>query len=231
MARRGDTELLRAAGKVSRFALDPSFNEDIPVGIVAFADNTLALGGRACDAVILHTFFTDETMLRVVRTVKQSAEQAGRNPGDVRVWSVFATIGDHLPEPLRLKKTVGRLATYLQAYGDLLVKTNRWDPAPLRRFREDKMVANFRGAIDQIATTAELEHIATLLPAEWLAPSATGTPEQCARKILGQFDLGADGVILHGASPKELAPIVAAYRKVRPARRFDHCAANPGGRG
>jgi len=218
-------------GKFPALQLDPSFSEDIPVGIVAFADNTLALGGRACDAVILHTFFTDETMLRVVRTVKQSAEQAGRNPGDVRVWSVFATIGDHLPEPLRLKKTVGRLATYLQAYGDLLVKTNRWDPAPLRRFREDKMVANFRGAIDQIATTAELEHIATLLPAEWLAPSATGTPEQCARKILGQFDLGADGVILHGASPKELAPIVTAYRKVRPARRFDHCAANPGGRG
>jgi probable F420-dependent oxidoreductase len=217
-------------GKFPALQLDPSFNEDIPVGIVAFADNTLALGGRACDAVILHTFFTDETMLRVVRTVKQAAEQAGRNPGDVRVWSVFATIGDHLPEPLRLKKTVGRLATYLQAYGDLLVKTNRWDPAPLKRFRESKMVANFRGAIDQIATTAELEHIATLLPAQWLAPSATGTPEQCARKILGQFDLGADGVILHGASPKELAPIIAAYRNVRPAHRFDRCAANPGGK-
>jgi len=215
-------------GKFPALALDTSFNEDIPVGIVAFADNTLALGGRACDAVILHTFFTDETMLRVTRTVKQAAEQAGRNPDDVRIWSVFATIGDHLPEPLRLKKTVGRLATYLQAYGDLLIKTNRWDPAPLKRFREDKMVTKFQGAIDQIATTAELEHIATLIPAEWLAPSASGSPEQCARKILGQFEVGADGVILHGASPKELAPILEAYKKVRPANRFDRCAANPG---
>ena len=35
------------------------------------------------------------------------------------------------------------------------------------------------------------------------------------------------GVILHGASPAELEPVVAAYRKARPAQRFDHLAANP----
>lgn len=225
--------ILNCRGRLGNFPLlqlDASFNEDIPVGIVGFAENTLAMGGRVCDAVILHTFFSDETMLRLVGTVKRAAEQAGRDPNHVRVWSVFATVGDHLSEPLRLKKTVGRLATYLQAYGDLLVKTNRWDPAPLRRFREDKMVANFRGAIDQVATTAELEHIATLIPEEWLAPAATGSPQRCVQKILGQFDVGADGVILHGASPRELAPILAAYREARPAHRFDRCAANPGGK-
>ena len=47
--------------------------------------------------------------------------------------------------------------------------------------------------------------------------------------ILGQFALGCDGVILHGASPSELEPIVAAYRPRRPAGRFDHLAANPAG--
>src|SRR5207244_3956516 len=100
-----------------------------------FGDNTLALAGRAFDGVILHTFFTDETLARCVTTVKQAAEKAGRDPDGVRVWSVFATIGDHIPEAVRLKKTVGRLATYLQIYGDLLVRTNRWDPAVLERFR------------------------------------------------------------------------------------------------
>jgi hypothetical protein len=30
--------------------------------------------------------------------------------------------------------------------------------------------------------------------------------------IRGQFDLGADGVILHGGTPSELAPIIEAYR-------------------
>ena len=58
----------------------------------------------------------------------------------------------------------------------------------------------------------QLEHIASLLPDEWLAPSATGTPEQCAAAVRGQLNLGADGVILHGATPNELSPIVEAYR-------------------
>jgi len=215
-------------GSFPALQLDPSFAEDIPVGIVAFAPQTLALGGRTCDAVILHTFFSDETTARVVGEVRTAAERAGRDPRQVRVWSVFATIGDHLPADLRLKKTVGRLATYLQVYGDLLVRTNRWDPAALERFRRDPLVAGFRGWFDAKATTAELEHVATLIPPEWLEPSATGSPERCAAKALAQFDLGVDGVILHGASPAELAPIVDAYRRIRPAGRFDHLAANPG---
>jgi probable F420-dependent oxidoreductase len=192
--------------------LDPTFDEDIPLGIVAFGPNTLELGGRAFDHVILHTFFTDDTLQRCVATVKQSAERAGRDPADVTVWSCYATIGDHLPEPVRLKKSVGRLATYLQAYGDLMVDTNRWDPEVLARFRADEMIAGFRGAIDATATTEQLEYIATLLPDEWLAPSATGTARNCGNAVRRQLDLGADAVIMHGASPTELAPIVAAYK-------------------
>ena len=61
---------------------------------------------------------------------------------------------DGLPEPLRLKKTVGRLATYLQGYGDLMVETNGWDPEVLARFRADSVVASFPGAIDGKADTA-----------------------------------------------------------------------------
>ena len=214
-------------GKYPVLALDPEFDEDIPMTFTAFGPNSLALGGRAFDAVVLHTFFTDETLARCVRAVKTAAEKAGRNPEAVRVWSCFATIGDHIPEDLRLKKTVGRLATYLQAYGDLMVKTNRWDPAVLERFRADEFVAKFRGALDTKATVEELEHVATLIPDDWLAPAATGSAEQCVQKIRGQFDLGADGVILHGATPDELAPILEAYRATRPADRFDHLAANP----
>ena len=46
--------------------------------------------------------------------------------------------------------------------------------------------------------------------------------------MLRQFELGVDGVIMHGATPAQLAPVVAAYRQVRPADRFDHLPANPG---
>ena len=200
------------AGRYPFLRLDPTFDEDIPVAVTAFGPQTLALGGRVCDHVVLHTFFTDETLVRCVRTVKQAAEAAGRDPDTVKVWSCFATIGDHLPEPLRLKKTVGRLATYLQAYGDLMVETNRWDPAVLARFRADPLVAAVPGAIDDVATTEQLEHIATLIPDEWLEPSARGSVDACAHAVRGQLALGADGVILHGASPSELAPVVRALR-------------------
>jgi probable F420-dependent oxidoreductase len=216
-------------GRYPVLALDPAFDERIPVTWTAFGPNSLALGGRVMDAVVLHTFFSDETTARCVRAVKEAAEKAGRDPASVRVWSCFATIGDHVPEPLRLKKTVGRLATYLQGYGDLLVATNRWDPAVLARFRADPFVAGFRGAFDAKATTEDLERIAPLLPAEWLASAATGSPERCAAAVQAQFALGVDGVILHGATPDELAPILVAYRAARPAGRFDGLAANPAG--
>jgi alkanesulfonate monooxygenase SsuD/methylene tetrahydromethanopterin reductase-like flavin-dependent oxidoreductase (luciferase family) len=100
----------------------------------------------------------------------------------------------------------------------------------LRRFREAPIIANFKGWVDAKATPDELEQIAELLPDEWLAPAATGSPEQCAKKILGQFDLGVDSVIMHGATPDELAPIMPAYAALRPAGRFDRLPANPGGR-
>jgi probable F420-dependent oxidoreductase len=199
------------AGKFPVLHLDATLDEYLPMSITAFGPNTLALGGRCFDEVVLHTYFTDETTQRCVRTVKEAAEQAGRDPDSVRVWSCFATVGDHLPEDQRLLKTVGRLGTYLQGYGDLLVRTNNWDPAVLERFRADEVVKSVPG-LDMVATTEQLEHVATLLPDEWLAPSATGSAAQCAAAVRNQFALGCDGVIMHGCSPTELQPVLDAYR-------------------
>jgi probable F420-dependent oxidoreductase len=196
--------------------LDPSFDEDIPLGLTAWGPKTCALGGRAFDQVVLHTFFTDETLARCAADVRSAAERAGRDPDAVEIWSVFATIpGEPTPEA-RLKKVTARLATYLQlpGYGEGLVAANRWDPEVLRRFRADEVVKSVPGMIDQVGTTEQLEHIATLLPDEWTAPAAYGTPEQCAAAVRRQLDLGATGVIMHGATPDELAPVVEAYRAV-----------------
>jgi probable F420-dependent oxidoreductase len=199
-------------GRYPVLRLDPTFDETIPLSLVAFGPNSLELGGRVFDNVILHTYLTDDTLQRCVRTVKEAAERSGRDPAAVRVWSCFATVGDHLPEPLRLKKTVGRLATYLQAYGDLMVTTNGWDSAVLAAFRADELVQQIGGAIDGVATTEQLEHIAGLIPDEWMASAATGTSNDCAAAVRRQMSLGADAVIMHGATPTELRPIVAAYR-------------------
>jgi probable F420-dependent oxidoreductase len=216
------------AGSYPMLCLDPNFDERIPVTVTALGERTLEWAGGVADAVVLHTFFTDETLARSVDAVRRGAERAGREPASVRIWSVLATVGDHLDEELRLKKLVGRLATYLQGYGDLMVRVNDWDPDALARFRADELVSTFGAAFDAAGTTADLQRVAELLPDEWLDAAATGTASQCAERVLGQFDLGADGVILHGATPSELEPVVAAYRELRPAGRFDHEPANPG---
>lgn len=227
---RGETLLghTGASGSWPYLAQDPSFDEDIPVLLCVLGPRTLELAGAIADGVVLHTFFTDEALVRSVEAVRRGAERAGRDPGAVRVWSVLATVSDDIDEELRMRKLTGRLATYLQGYGDLMVRVNDWDPAVLAAFRSDAVVQSVGGAIDATATTEQLEHITTLLPESWLGAAATGSPAACAATIAGQFDLGADGVICHGATPDELAQVLNAYRTVRPQGRFDALPANPG---
>jgi 5,10-methylenetetrahydromethanopterin reductase len=216
------------AGRWPYLAQDPSFDEDIPVLLCVLGPRTLELAGAIADGVVLHTFFTDETLAASVEAVRRGAEQAGRDPSAVRVWSVLATVGDHLDEEARLRKLVGRLATYLQGYGDLLVRVNGWDPSVLATFRSDEVVRSVGGAIDAIATPDQLAHVAGLLPDEWLAASATGSAERVATRIVDQFGCGADGVICHGVTPDELAPVLGAYRQVRPDGPMTQRPANPG---
>jgi 5,10-methylenetetrahydromethanopterin reductase len=215
------------AGKYPYLHQDADFDEAIPILLVAMGEKTMELAGSCMDAVVLHTFFGDEALSTSVASIRRGAERAGRDPSSVRVWSVLATVGDHIEEAARMKKTVGRLASYLRGYGDVLVKANGWDPAVLERFRANPFVQGFRGAFDAKASTSDLEYLATLLPDEWMAAAATGTPAQCSSAILRQFELGADSVILHGATPSELAPILPAYRAARP-RGLSPMPANPG---
>jgi probable F420-dependent oxidoreductase len=192
--------------------LDSSLDQHLRLCLVAFGDNTLELAGRLFDDVVLHTYFTDKTTARCVDVVKQAAESAGRDPASVKVWSCFATIGDYLPEAARLKKSVGRLGTYLQGSGDLLVHTNGWDPDVLTRFLTDPVISSVGGALDSVGTTEQLAHAADLIPTEWLAASATGSPSECVDAVRNQLALGCDGVILHGCTPDELRPVIEAYR-------------------
>ncbi|MFD6896738.1 TIGR03857 family LLM class F420-dependent oxidoreductase [Rhodococcus sp. NPDC060086] len=202
--------------------------DHIPILMVALGDRSLELAGRIADGVVLHTFFSDATVARAVKIVRDAAAGAGRDPASVRIWSVLATVEESIPDTERRRKLVGRLATYLQGYGDVLVKANGWSPSDLERFRADPIVQQHQGAFDATGTDEVLRHLEVHLPEHWLAASATGTSQQCAERIADQFDAGADSVILHGATPAELAPVLDAWRHIRTPRRFAHLPANPG---
>ena len=217
------------AGSFAYLSQDSSFDEHIPIMMMAIGERTLRLAGRLADAVVLHTFLNDETLERSVRTVRRSAEESGRDPSAVRIWAVLATVEESVPEEVALRKTVGRLATYLQGYGQVLVDANGWSREDLARFRNDPLVDGYPGAFDAVGTTEQLTHLRDeVIPSHWLAASATGSAAACAERIADQFRAGADSVILHGATPSELVPVVAAWSRVRDAARFDGLPMNPG---
>ncbi|GAC67804.1 TIGR03857 family LLM class F420-dependent oxidoreductase [Gordonia soli] len=186
-----------------------------PIMLITMSPGTLALAGRIADGVVLHTFFSDDATHRAVRIVREAAEQAGRDPASVRIWSVVATVGDHLGPDDRMRRLQGRLATYLQGYPDVLVGANGWDREVLDRIRATAAFSTARGPIDATADISELRELAEVMPHSWVADSATGNASDCATTIAAQFDLGVDSVILHGATPTELEPVVDAYRRVR----------------
>ncbi|NYJ00439.1 putative F420-dependent oxidoreductase [Nocardioides thalensis] len=217
------------AGDYPYLSQDAGFDEKIPVLMMAIGDRSLDLAGRVADGVVLHTFLTDETLARAVGRIRSAAETAGRDPASVRVWSVLATVEESVPEEQRLRKLVGRLATYLQGYGEVLVRANGWDPAVLQAFRDHPLVQGYPGAFDAIGTTEELGRLRDeVFPEEWLAAAATGSAERCARRVQDQYDAGADSVVLHGATPAELAPVVDAWRGLRDPQAFAGLPTNPG---
>lgn len=203
-------------------------NEPIPLLFTAFGRKSLEFAGSVFDGVILHTFLSDEAVRLAVSLVRRGAERAGRDPAPVKVWSVLAVACD-ASEERRLKLLTARMATYLQApgYGELLFAINGWDPAGLAAFRDHAAVRAIPGAIDSVATTDQLRAIRDAIREEWL-PCADGGPKECARRIVDQFDAGADGVILHGSRPEEFEPVVAAYGGMRAGGRFAGRIGRPG---
>ena len=200
-----------------------------PIGLVAVGPKTMELAGEIADFVVLHTFFSDEATAASVAAVRRGAQRAGRDPDSIRIWACLATVCDSLSPDDQLRRGVGRLATYLQAYPDVLVSANGWDPLAWQRIRNSELFADAAGAgpIDASASFETLQRIAELIPAEWLTSVASGSARNCAATVARQFDLGVHSVIMHGASPQELAPVVQAYRANRPTLKRA-VAANPG---
>ncbi len=210
-----------ALGKFPRLSVASYLDEDIPILYVGFGPRSLEHAGTCYDGTHLHTFMSDQALSDAVAAVRRGEVAAGRTPGSVRNWSVFATACD-VSEEVYLKYIIARLATYLQipGYGDMLVKVNGWDEEQLASFRQSDAVRSVGGLIDSVATTAQMAEVEKLIPQEW-RPAAVGDAATCARRWVDQFEAGADGIIIHASTPEEFAPVLSEYEKIRPNALFE----------
>ena len=202
-------------GTLPYLSMGDWMDADIPVHFVGFGPQSLRFAGRLFDGVHLHTFVTDHGLRRAKTFIQEGAEKAGRNPDEVKLHSVYATVLNLNHEDY-LRKLVARMATYMQApgYVEMLIELNEWDPEVLAAFRASDVVASIAGGIDSVATLDQLEKISELIPREWL-PAATGNAEECAQAWKNQFANGADGLVIHGSTPDEFAPVLEAYKALR----------------
>jgi probable F420-dependent oxidoreductase len=187
--------------------------------LAAIGPKTLALGGAHFDGVLLHPFLTPEAVARSVKAVRSAAEEAGRDPASVRVYATVVTACG-LPAEEEAAVVGGRAVTYFQipGFGERLAEANGWDPAVLRGLREHPQLAGVRGSADFSRTRDQLTGAAGTLPPEWLhSSSAVGSPTHCADRLRDYRTAGADELVLHGSSPEQLAPVIAATRSGRAA--------------
>jgi probable F420-dependent oxidoreductase len=183
--------------------------------LAAIGPKTLALAGAHFDGALLHPFLTPEAVGRAAAQVRAGAEQAGRDPSSVAVWATVVTASG-LPAEEEAAIVGARAVTYYQipGFGEQLAEANGWDVAALDILRAHPQLAGIKGAADSVRTRAELTEAATALPEEWLtAASAVGTPERCAQRLADYRTAGADELLLHGSTPDQLGPVVAAVTR------------------
>lgn len=202
-------------GKLPYLSMGDWLDAKIPLHFVGFGPKSIRFAGEHFDGVHLHTFISDQGLRRAKSLVQEGEGIAGRAADSVKIWSVCATALNPSREDY-LRKMVGRMATYMQApgYAEMLIDLNQWDMEPLEAFRAHPTVSSMPGGIDSVATLEQLEEISELIPADWL-PCATGSAEQCALAWKNQLDNGADGIVIHGSTPDEFAPIISAYEKLK----------------
>jgi len=217
-----------ALGQYGPLSLAPYVDVDIPILYVGFGPNSLRHAGQVYDGAHLHTFMSDQALSNAVAQFREGEATAGKPVGRGKLWSVLAT-ACNVSEEQYLRFIIARLATYLQipGYGDMLVEINGWDKTVLQTFRTHKAVTSIGGAIDSVASPAQIAEVAKLIPEAW-KPAAIGTARQCAQRWVDQFNAGADGIIIHASTPEEFAPVLAEYEKIRPNHLFAERTNRPG---
>jgi alkanesulfonate monooxygenase SsuD/methylene tetrahydromethanopterin reductase-like flavin-dependent oxidoreductase (luciferase family) len=154
---------------------------------------------------------------RSVAIVRKAAEEAGRDPGAVKIYAEVVVAPD-ASEAEIVSAVKIRAITYftIRDLGGQLVAMNDWDAAPLEQLLADPRFLNIEG---QKGTHAELrermKQAIGILPQHWLElGAACGSARAVAKRLLEYRSAGADEIVLHGTTTDRLGPLVAAYAQV-----------------
>jgi 5,10-methylenetetrahydromethanopterin reductase len=192
-----------------------------PIIFTAIGPKSLEFAGQHCDGVLLHPFVSPTGVTNSAKIVRDAAEQAGRDPMSVRIYHNVIVAPD-LPKDEEDAVVRGRAITYfeLPGFGDLIVEINEWDKGVLDQIRAHPKIASLGGKpADQAYTRQELVDVGQLLPQTWIDEgAAVGTAAKCANRLMAYLDAGADEILLHGSSPKNMGPLTGELKRALASR-------------
>jgi len=221
-------------GTFANLRLGVTLERPPPIIVATMGERTLKWAGRLADGVLLNSLWTAEAVKKSVTLVRQGAEEAGRDPDSVRIWTILVTACD-VPEEKFLTSVVRRMNTYLlfPPLFDGICEGNGWDKREAARLRAaylDIDKGGSKGTMGDEAATRDLQQLremAALYPRAWIeAGNAVGTSSDGARAIQDRFLAGANGILFHGSHPQDLAGTLSAWGAIRPKAR-DCSAVNP----
>lgn len=183
-----------------------------PLVFAAIGPKSLELAGKHFDGVLLHPMLTVDAVRRSAAAVHDAARRSGRDPNQVRVYA-SVLVAPELPKVDEVAAIAARAVTYFQivGYGESLTNANNWDPAPLTQLRAHPFFGGKTGIADHRFTRYDLANVAEqCIPSAWIeSAAAVGSARHCAERLAEYLAAGADELVLHGATPELLGPLMA----------------------
>ena len=194
-----------------------------PIYMAGVGDKTLSWAGKNADGVLLFSCLNAQAVEHSVRVVRASAEEAGRDPSEVKICAVAVTACD-VSEEKMLNYVIRRMNTYFMLpMIDVLVQVNGWNTVKAKQIREAvfAQAGQAKGAMGDEGASRNIDSLRRyrdMYPDEWIERcNAVGDADTCASFVRSLLDAGADEVIIHGSPPSDLGSLLAAWPNYRPA--------------
>jgi 5,10-methylenetetrahydromethanopterin reductase len=177
--------------------LDPPAGEPMPIWMAAGGEQMTRLAGRVADGVFVHMVDRQETVA-TLRTARDAAESAGRDPESVQLGNLVMTCVDEDADVAREAMRVYLLDNYLHLprYRGILARTGfEAVSAALEGFRPSPVRHRLAG---ELLADADIARLRRQVPDELVdAFTVCGTPADCRRKLQEVRDWGTALPILY----------------------------------